>query len=102
MGRNQPKRRNNPAHRRAEKLEAELHRSWSIDQQRPRHLCDRHIGDEHPPRCADCDQAEVIAAAERVDALLVRYIPGSHCELHPDYPMPCNRCARDVLDAVTR
>jgi hypothetical protein len=97
MPRKSPSRRNNSAYRSAEKLEADLHKSWSVDQQRPQIRCDRHIGDDHPPRCEDCNKAEVIAAAARVDELLVRYIPNSSCSLHPDYPLPCNRCARDVL-----
>jgi hypothetical protein len=95
MGRNQTRRRNNAAPRAAAALESELHKEWASSA--PRSFCERHIGDAHAPRCADCNQAEVVAAAERVDALLVRYVPGSHCPLHPGYPLPCNACARDQL-----
>ena len=76
MGRNQPRRRNNPSERQAEKLEAALHGSWSVDQQQPRNLCDRHFGEAFPPRCADCDTEEVKAAAAQIQA-----------RLNPTYPI---------------
>jgi hypothetical protein len=98
MGRTQPRRRNNAAPRAAAALEQQLHKEWSSSASPT--FCDRHMGDAHPPRCADCDLATTIVAAERVDKLLVRYVPGSHCPLHPDYPLPCNRCARDVLGVI--
>lgn len=50
--------------------------------------CADHAGEQYPPRCDAC-------------AVLNRpvppcgYLPGSECRLHPGYPVPCARCARD-------
>jgi hypothetical protein len=62
--------------------------------------CDRHIGEAFRVRCADCDKAAAEEIAAAVEACQVRYIPNSSCSLHPDYPLPCNRCARDVLESA--
>jgi hypothetical protein len=66
--------------------------------------CEAHVGEVFPPRCAACD-LDVANAGDSIDhaedvrlsALFSRsgYIPGSECSAHPNYPMPCDRCARD-------
>jgi hypothetical protein len=96
MGRNLNQRRSNAAPRAAESLEAQLHKEWASTT--PTAFCEQHVGEAHSnPRCPECDQAEVIAAAAQVQARLVRYIPGTECERHGGYPIPCHACARDVL-----
>jgi len=58
-------------------------------------LCDRHVGSDHPPRCADCDQATVDAAA-----LVTRARLRGECPQHVGYPMDrfgCARCLREEM-----
>lgn len=57
--------------------------------------CDRHVGEVFQVRCLDCDHLTLEAAAHRTEARLTRYTPGTECTVHPGYPLPCDRCARD-------
>lgn len=59
--------------------------------------CDAHVGEVFPPRCADCDTETLMFASDAVSHWL-GFIPGSECTEHPNYPLPCARCKRELLD----
>ena len=68
--------------------------------------CESHVGEVYPPRCSECDSAtggDAIDRQEtaRLGAVIGRagYIPGSECQLHENYPLPCDRCKRDAAVA---
>lgn len=55
--------------------------------------CEDHVGEAFPPRCAACDaEARAIPRSG--------YFPGQECPTHPGYPVPCDRCARDLGAAL--
>lgn len=56
--------------------------------------CETHAGEVFPPRCEECAEAEEEFRRDHPAAKI--YVPGSECELHSDYPMPCDRCERDA------
>lgn len=60
--------------------------------------CEAHVGEVFPPRCADCADLQ---AAHPLMIPACGYIPGSACADHPDYPLPCARCAREVGTTTT-
>lgn len=55
--------------------------------------CEAHVGEVFPPRCAECIALQVAHPLMQVPAC--GYIPGSECGEHPNYPLPCARCARE-------
>ena len=63
--------------------------------------CDAHVGDAHAPRCADCEAESALAVAVRPVGRL-GFVPGSSCQLHPDYPLPCGLCARIYSSAAPK
>ena len=40
-------------------------------------LCENHVGQTHPPRCADCDLEAIEAAAEQTETRLKKQMPGA-------------------------
>jgi len=54
--------------------------------------CEEHVGEVFPPRCSECDTT---AASSRPR---LGFIPGTECDQHPGYPMPCARCERDAAE----
>jgi len=57
--------------------------------------CDKHIGEPFQTRCMDCD---LLANAAPRHTKPVRYIPGSRCEMHYGYPLPCDLCWRLAME----
>jgi hypothetical protein len=60
--------------------------------------CATHIGEVFGVRCAACDAATLDATENRL-ARRLGFIPGSSCPTHPDYPRPCEACARHEGEA---
>lgn len=71
--------------------------------------CDDHVGEVFPPRCDECaalNEAEHgsdergLHTLQTPDGQVARLglLPGTECDLHPAYPLPCARCARDAAE----
>jgi hypothetical protein len=62
--------------------------------------CDAHIGEAFPPRCAAC-AAEAARNSTVRATVRLGFIPGSACDLHLNYPLPCALCARiESMDSL--
>jgi len=71
--------------------------------------CDDHVGEPFPPRCSACDlfaveaDVEVSASAGARAHLAPAALPvvrsWAECPLHPGYPDPCARCARELEES---
>lgn len=51
--------------------------------------CTEHVGEAFRVRCPRCDWL-----ADHQRRRPTHYIPGSKCELHDGYPLPCDLCWR--------